>query len=106
MIKRADRCPELEGFTLRTTFEEPFNAKVELIAIRHVKVLFKALWERFATSLEEDLSTVDSQTNIRIKFAMIFRINQKKILQSQIELMNTLEKIMIKLKEGLSMEEA
>lgn len=106
IIKNPESFPGLSGLKIKSQGHYPDNEYIELLVLSHVKELLIAVSKRFTTSLEHDLSTFSSVTNLRVKFAMVHRMSQKRIFKSQVALTEELLRIMRRVIAGDSITDA
>ena len=78
----------------------PSNIDMELEIIEKFFVILYELQHDFTTSLEFDQELLTRNPPAKLKSALYYRINQKKIINSQIKMLETLKSELIEIQQG------
>ena len=82
-------------------FPSDFNKELEIIE-KYFEVLYR-LQAEFRTSLELDLDLLERNPPGRLRSALYYRINQKKIVANQIKMLETLRGEIIEIQQGTTL---
>lgn len=83
----------------------PSCIEKELEIIDKFLAICLELYEEFPTSIEQDYEILENAAGNRLKCALFYRINQKKIVLNQIKMLETLRKELELVQKGLDLNE-
>jgi hypothetical protein len=82
----------------------PSKVEVELEIIDKFLAICLEMHDEFPTSLDEDLEILNRNPGHRLKSALFYRINQKKIILNQIKMLECLRKEIEKIQQGMVLD--
>ena len=97
--------PELKEEAKHLYMASPSNVQIELYALAKVRELLGKLGENFITSVESDEMMLET-AEPRLRYAILYRVAQKRILESQIKLFDDLYGILERMNNGDSLKKA
>ncbi len=107
VLKELAKAPATAQLASSILQASPTTELVEIPVLERVITLLNQVEaQRFSTSLDSDTSIDTDGLPTRFRFAILFRVAQKRILRAQLALMTRLASILRRMKDGADITEA